>query len=375
MKDLIKKVLRENVGFISENNQDILSKLANYAGNDNLLNSIKSKIDSGLSERQLDVVKSKLYKNYITSKGIDAYSSMINSDKKYFLKNANTMISNPDKTWVLKNINDLEKFLEKLNPHYKFKEIKLGNKSDIVLNFIENEINNINNRVGFIDDGNWSVLNKIDTNYSNWFDLINQYDKKGELGNGTYESKIDNFFKERPINEILGSKKLDYIYSLENQIGKKLPKISYADYEMMIELFSGKHSIRDRIKKTTGIGDSAEAEFFDLLKDVPKENILNFSSPGNIVDMVFGVDCMIKMTKKGDNSSKWYPVQIKNNSESAKKVNIFKIGGISVFPNKGGFGYYTSKGDDVPGNFFEDFSFGNPKIPSSYDYLASQGIK
>lgn len=375
MRDLIKRILREDIKFITESDEDVIEKLKNYKGTSKFINSIKSQIERGLSQKQINSVKDLLYKDYITSKGIEAYNSMVNSDKKYFLKNANIVISNPSETWVTKNLNDLDEFSKKLRPNILFKEIKLGGKTNTVINFIENEQNNINNRIGFIDNGDWSILNKIDTNYSNWMALINDYDKEKKLGNGTFENKIDNFFRQRPINQILGSKKLDYIHSLEKEIGKELPAISYADYEMMIELFSNTNNIKDRIKTTTGIGDSAEKDFFDLLEQVPKQNIINFSNPGNIVDMVFGVDCMIKMTKKGDKSPQWYPVQIKNNSESAKNVNVFKIGGISVFPNKDSFGYYTSKSDNVPGDFFNDFSFGTPKIPSSYDYLSSQGIK
>jgi hypothetical protein len=158
---------------------------------------------------------------------------------------------------------------------------------------------------------------------------------------------------------------------------KKLPtKISFADYEMMNEIFfTKKENIKNRIEDSTGVGDDAEIKFFELLKKhkVPDENISNFSNPGNIVDQKFGVDCMVMLkSSKNGLPFRWYPIQIRNNFESAKKVNVFQLGGISVFPYKNSFKYFLSKNEDVPRDFFEDFSFGVPKIPFTFDYFASQ---
>ena len=379
MRDLIKRLLKEQT-----EETEILDKIKSYSGKNDFILSLKNQLNNGklLSIKQIEAAKKTLkkeqYKNYIVSKGIDTYNKLIKTDKNLFFTVSPVVIGKPSETWKEKNIEDLEEFREKMSGKV-YNEIKIGDKSDTVLNFIENEINNINNRVGFIDNGNWSILNKADSNYSNWIELIDDYDKKNLLGNGDYKSKVDEFFKERNIDSILTTKQKNYIKSLElNLDGKKLPKeISFADYEIMDEIFNKKENIKKRIEITTGIGDAAEFDFFEMLNKykVPEENILNFSNPGNIVDQTFGVDGMVKMKKKGDKSLTWYPVQIKNNPDDAKKVNVFKIGGISIFPNKGGFGYYTSKSNLVPSNFFEDFSFGNPKIPSSYDYLASQGIK
>jgi len=116
------------------------------------------------------------------------------------------------------------------------------------------------------------------------------------------------------------------------------------DYTRMLE----------RIKKTTEKGESSERQFIsDLISNgVPKENIKNFSSYGNLVDITFQCDLMVKF------EDKWIPIQIKSSQSKYSKLLSYDIGGILVYPAEkkrdcGNWVYDTGKG--LPKSFDEDF--------------------
>jgi hypothetical protein len=383
-EDFFKKEKEKEREVRGSSEKTMLEKIKNYNGSNKFMLSLKKQLGEGKSLSTAQIVEAKKFfikeehGNYIVSKGIEAYNKLIGTDKNLFFQESPIVVGKPSDDWKDGNTRDLEKFRDYMSGRV-YNKVKISGITDTLLNFIDKEINSVGEKIGFIDKGNWSIYNKSDSNYSNWIVLIDEYDKKGLLGSGNYKSKVDEFFKERPINDVLQTERQrNYIEFLKLKLDeKKLPtKISFADYEMMNEIFfTKKENIKNRIEDSTGVGDDAEIKFFELLKKhkVPDENISNFSNPGNIVDQKFGVDCMVMLkSSKNGLPFRWYPIQIRNNFESAKKVNVFQLGGISVFPYKNSFKYFLSKNEDVPRDFFEDFSFGVPKIPFTFDYFASQ---
>jgi hypothetical protein len=83
--------------------------------------------------------------------------------------------------------------------------IKIGNK-------IKNDLSSFK---GFIEDGQWSSLNKIDTNYSYWAKSIIDLDNKGLLGNGSPKEKIEEFFKQRLPKDICTPQEVLHIKDIQ----------------------------------------------------------------------------------------------------------------------------------------------------------------
>jgi hypothetical protein len=113
-------------------------------------------------------------------------------------------------------------------------------------------------------------------------------------------------------------------------------------------------NIKKRLINSTVKGDRNEQNIKGVFKlfsggSIREGDIYDFSSYGNRVDQVFGVDMMVYMYLPQHGEEKyWVPIQAKTEKTQANKSNLlkFNIGGIAVFPTKnpeisGGYGYLT----------------------------------
>jgi hypothetical protein len=113
--------------------------------------------------------------------------------------------------------------------------------------------------------------------------------------------------------------------------------------------------MRNRIMSTTDKGDNAENNFIAWLKlnGIPNSDIRVFSSYGNLVDITFQCDLMVKL------NDKWVPIQVKSSDKTTgSKLLNYGIGGILVYPAPkkircGRWVYLT--GTSLPKSFDEDF--------------------
>jgi hypothetical protein len=190
--------------------------------------------------------------------------------------------------------------------------------------------------------------------------LIAKSDVEGQLEGRTVTDKVKSYFTEKPIESVVDLS--EYGPRERDLIKLKVPKMSLADVDIISLLISADDSESDydyvrmleRIKKTTEKGESAERQFMsDLISNgVPKENIKNFSSYGNLVDITFQCDLMVKF------KDTWVPIQIKSSQSKYSKLLSYDIGGILVYPAEkkrdcGNWVYDTGRG--LPKSFDEDF--------------------
>ena len=141
-----------------------------------------------------------------------------------------------------------------------------------------------------------------------------------------------------------------------------VPKLSYADEDVISILQLGEspnsdydfNKMKARIQKTTNKGDKSENDFIYWLKknNIPDSDIKNFSSYGNLVDITFQCDLMVKL--KGV----WIPIQVKSSDTKYSKLLSYGLGGLLVYPasNKlkcGKWVYFNGK--SLPKSFDEDF--------------------
>lgn len=288
------------------------------------------------------------YKNQVINKGREIYRELIRSEKNFLFKdyadfhNKKVTIGTPNQSWINRNITDLENFRDSLggeklsnkikitdpkNPDKK-KETTIGSAINEYLDLLEN---NPSHFVGFIEDGEWSILNKIDTNFKYWAKVISDADDMGFLGQGTPEQKIEEFFRQRSISEICTPQEVEHIKNIQKHYRVIILGMSYAEYQVYKDGEKNYEFVRTKIGDTTASGDLAEANFKGTLKQNNITKVLDFSSPGNIVDDVFGVDMMVKFPK---GTGKWVPIQIKSYKPDYDTLKIFNmnIGGIFVWP-------------------------------------------
>jgi len=212
----------------------------------------------------------------------------------------------------------------------------------------------------------WTILPKLDTNWVNWAKWIISLDSVGRLGNGTYSEKIDDFFEEKPIRQVVDStdfETIEHIKKIQEEYDVKFPKLSFAEYKWLKDALNGYKQTIQTISKSTDAGNLEEKNFIGQLKIYSNflktewkimGDVVDFSSPGNQVDMFFGVDMIVKLiNSQGD--IKIVPVQVKSNESSAKgaQIRYMDIGGISVFRD-GNDWYYFDSGKEKK-SFEKDF--------------------
>ena len=182
----------------------------NYIITESLYTLISESDDWGKENDELKKMGNELYKN------------IINSNKKELFKNKD-LISQPSDEWYRKNLDDLDEFYKKLNNpsgriEWKYNKIKTK---------LENK-----EYYGFIENGNWSILNKFNTNYMLWRKLINKIYHNSNL---TFLEKINDFFRQKPIGEIFPNSKTEF-EKLKNEENIDIKTFSLAEKEIIKDI-------------------------------------------------------------------------------------------------------------------------------------------
>lgn len=380
MRDLIRQILKEE-----EETYDTLEMIRDYSGGNNFLNDLKRKlrIKNSLTDKQIqtavnvfkreywsNTIVPKLYsqphlKSLVITLGIETYNRMIRSEKKFFFtqnfdSEDKIIVGKPSPEWINRNERDLEFFkTHVVDSGKKFKfpdrdgKFTVTQEIDELFNLLE-----MNDFQGFIEKGEWSILNRLGSNWSNWAKMIGIRERDGYLGDGDDSSKIKKYFEQQPITDIINTK-------LNNIILRMFPTLSLAEFDLaeafqeVDENFKSTQleKIKNRIKFTTESGESVERDFISWLETNQITKIRNFSSFGNIVDITFSVDLMANL------NGKWVPIQVKSSENSAATSQIHKldIGGIAVYPapkkmDCGNWIYIKlNRGLKNQGSFDEDF--------------------
>jgi len=309
------------------------------------------------------VFDNKSIKNLITDLGIKTYNDLVRTSKGSLLSfivngEVKKMVGSPSQTWVERNKTDLTTFKDHVKDtgkKHKFPD-RIGKYT------ITQEVNKLlesleyDDFYGFIEDGEWSILNRLGSNWSNWVAMIKKRDDMGHLQSDDLESKVQEYFKQRPIDE----------FGIKNKKSVSFnPTLSMAEYDIIYAFVvlakefrnDELDEIRARLKKTTEKGEHNENEFIKFLSENGITDIKNFSSYGNLVDMTFQVDLMANI------NGEWVPIQVKSDVKSASdsKIHQYNFGGIAIYPlpkksDCGKWGYVDKKGSfDKHGSFDEDF--------------------
>lgn len=380
MRDLIKKILSEQV-----EKYDTLDMLKNYDGDNKVLQDLSRelKVFGKLSNTKIEIAVKQFKKDFysptvlgqlqfnlpiqkiILDLGTKTYKDLIRTNKRGLLSNLSRVrVSKPGIDWLKRNVDDLEYFRNHIKDTGR--EFNFEGRNDP--STVTDEINHLLKLLaqkdfwGFVEGkkDEWSILNKINTNYTNWNKLIAKRDKNNELGTGSVTEKVNNYFMERPIEEIHDLS--EFNLEEKQKIKTMVPKLSYADEDIISILQLGEspnsdydfNKMKARIQKTTNKGDKLENDFIYWLKKngIPDSDIKNFSSNGNLVDITFQCDLMVKL--KGV----WIPIQVKSSDTKYSKLLSYGIGGLLVYPasNKlkcGKWVYFNGK--SLPKSFDEDF--------------------
>jgi len=374
---------------------DVEKRLKSYTGDIKILGDLLQKLQKGvpLSDEEIEVAKKELeifqkQKNTMTntpniskfiksnrelqskvkSLGIKTYKDLIRTDKKILLntllENTKFRIDSPNEAWYQRNIDDLEILRSRFKSSVGNIRWSDGSTSTFDEKITE-MINKCKNKdfFGILEkDGDedvWSITNKLDTNYSNWAEMIEDRQKEGLIYGSNYETLISEYFRQRPIDEAITDNELrDKIKDIKKNKNVSINTFSFAESDI-IEAFQDESSpklknIFNRLSSTTREGDYVEENFKKLITSFPKyvEDLHDFSSWGNIVDMVFGIDLIVKL------NGTEYAVQVKKDQRHAEKAFIRKLGinYVVIYPSGNGkyyFGYISPK--QPGGDFTEDF--------------------
>jgi hypothetical protein len=378
---------------------DVEKRLKSYTGDIKILGDLLQKLQKGvyLSDEEIEVAKkeleilqnqkntmnntpniSKLIKSSkdlqskVKSLGIKTYKDLIRTDKKILLntllKNTKFRIDSPNEAWYQRNIDDLKILRSRFKSsvgNIRWPDGSISTFDEKITEMIDKCKNK--DFFGILEkDGDedvWSITNKLDTNYSNWAEMIEDRQKEGLIFASNYETLILEYFKQRPIDEAITDNELrDKIKDIQKTENISINTFSFAESDI-IEAFQDESNLKlknifDRLSSTTREGEYVEKNFKELIKDRPKyvEDLHDFSSWGNIVDMVFGIDLIVKL------NGTEYAVQVKKDQRHAenKYITIKKLGinYVIIYPLPSGkgkyyFGYISPK--QPGGNFTEDF--------------------
>jgi len=310
----------------------------------------------------------------IQNLGTKTYLDIIKGEKhslfSKILEDKHIKISTPDEEWYQDNIDNLiyvKNILKSSKGNISWRDgdnLSFYQKIDTLIEKCRNK-----EYVGFIEENEdrkvWSLLNKIDTNYSNWESMINDRlmrKEEGGIDGLNRREAIENFFRQRPLTEILPPNRYINFKEYEKNLNTKINTITYAELDLL-EAFGKKNSeklelIFEKIKYTTQIGDELELKFLTHLRNSKKPDlkIIDFSSPGSVVDTALGIDCIIYV------NGEWFAVQIKggkSGEDSAKTAFIHNLGinSISIYEINNNFYYYTPSKMSGENNFNKDFGF------------------
>jgi hypothetical protein len=374
---------------------DVEKRLKSYTGDIKILGDLLQKLQKGvsLSDEEIEVAKKELeilqkQKNTMTntpniskfirsnrdlqtkvkSLGIKTYKDLIRTDKKILLntllQNTKFRIDSPNDSWYQRNIDDLEILRSRFKSsvgNIRWSDGSISTFDEKITEMIDKCKNK--DFFGILEkDGDedvWSITNKLDTNYSNWAEMIEDKQKEGLIFGSNYDALILEYFKQRPIDESITDNELrDKIKDINKKKNIPINTFSFAESDI-IEAFQDESSpklknIFNRLSSTTKEGDYVEENFKKLITGFPKyvEDLHDFSSWGNIVDMVFGIDLIVKL------NGTEYAVQVKKDQRHAEKAFIRKLGinYVVIYPSGKGkyyFGYISPK--QPGGDFTEDF--------------------
>lgn len=384
VRDLIKKFLKETV-----EEKDLLSKIYNWSGNDRLMKDIWKKVDDGLQltddeleyannfvddsnfERieLLNVSTNTSLQSLIKKNGIDTYLKLIKRNPSFralldeVLKDSVYSVGSPSDSWYKRNLDDLT-YLQ-INFKSNAGEIKWADKTKMTF---EDKIEEMKEKCinrdfyGILesegDDNVWSLLNKVDTNYVNWSELIRDRQKNREIKSGSDASVIQDYFKPRNLSQIRTHGLGEIINSLKKTKGISIDLISYADLDVLeafLENGEKLSKIITKIQGTTDEGDQIEKNFKDLVRNgYNNEIVRDFSTWGNIVDTTFGIDLVLS------HNGTLYATQVKKEESHAVKAFVRKLGipYLCIYPsskaqrNRFNFKYISQRNH---GNFNQDF--------------------
>lgn len=359
------------------NDEELIKQILNYTGCDENCLEIKSKlisknpltlVDTGHFEAHCLKIGNTTSKDLILDLGKKTYEKVVKGNLSPLISQilidnkSNFQIKKPNKIWFQNSINDLEYIKkiftpEELNKKHKFsddnfqKSFTLEEKINNLISSCANET--ITGIMETIENAEmWSILNKVDTNLINWENLIRKnYNLRGD----SYCDKIYDYFKQKNFN--LSSEKI--IGKSAQKIGFNLKTLSFAELDLIKILLNYKNFFEDNVKKilqnTSEKGDMAERDFEYLYNNTIRNEYFSidrkFSFPGNLVDIVLGIDYVIE--KNGIK----YIIQVKT-SKPDGNVAIFKYSknSMCVYPKdvKGlRFNYDTLNNKNL--NFDSDF--------------------
>lgn len=393
MRDLIKKILREQIEKFDE-----ISVLKKYEGKNEILRDLRRKLEIGytLTEKQIDLAIKLLKREYyhntiypelmdnknfrkkIIQKGIETYRNIVRTSRKNFFKsdiNTKLKVDKPSGSWIKENIDSLRTFLKHtidspskfFFPNRDYKQTTHQEANQLLEQLKEEDFWGFLEKEG--DDYVWSTLNKIDSNYTNWAKMIAKRDLRGDLGDGSIDQRIDNYFQQRNI-EFFYPEIEEYDMEVRRKfIYTKSPTLSYAEFDLIEAFFSEEpndkkfeskaidsiENILDRLKSTTKAGDKAEDDFVEWLKD-PKQGIkdnqiIRFNTKGNLVDVTFQIDLLVFL------QNRWIPIQVKSKKNSTRLLS-YDIGGLLVYPSQSSYGcgdWVYEKKNSLPSSFDKDF--------------------
>jgi hypothetical protein len=291
----------------------------------------------------------KLNINKIKSEGVITYLDLVRSGKRHLFKNEKIKVAKPSESWYKENIKDLEIFRDRLKP-FSNNKFKFGND----LRTIDGQINFLMERLverdiyGFLEKSGkeyvWSILNKTDTNYTNWINLIYDAEVKDRFPENlkTTLSKINYYFKQNVIKfDDYGEGNRDFIRNWVKD--NKVTEFSMADADLVGAFNNYSQEDENRAKNiystlmnSTAAGDEAEKQFIKFLteeQEVPESHIKSFSSHGNIVDITFQTDLIVLNVQE----ERWEPIQVKSKKLSTGLLRFGIPGAKLVYPSKGGW--------------------------------------
>lgn len=324
MRDLIKKILREN----------------------NSIGKAPSIGYKSLSDAEKESIK---------SKGVQIFSRFKLMDYKElndFFREKGLFYGAPDEEYLTKNIEDIDFALTELPLKFNTRK-KLVEKKDALVRQSKEGGRNYEffHEIPKKEQEKmvWSVVNLFDNNIMLWIKLINDW--------------LISINRRKPITSI--SSLINHYFNIEN--GNK----AFEDLKnAMINRATHNENI---IKYTWGGGIQVEQDFVaELLRSgFGVDDIHVFSGEKNIVDGI-GIDLAVKC------NNNWIPFQVKSNVDEAN--NSVPYQGFSTFPYEGKFKIVSS--NKVQTNL-EDFckplvtskidSEKKSRIPANVDYVAHMG--
>ena len=405
MRDLIKRILREEV-----DKKDLETKIRKWMGDSEAMKDlwIKVRRNEPMSDEEY-ILADKFFKdelikrgksdntigkklrtygsgvdqrNKIIELGKDAYLDLIKTDLSIFFNNIfnpklKLKIGKPNDAWFKTNYNDLVNF----NSDIKQWENNRVPWVEGVPMTIKEKIEQLKYRLyskdfdGILESETWSILNKLDTHYTFWGDEITKRQRNNDLPMGHDISIIENYFTPKPLESVLPKKWKESFNKLKKEKNLNINSMSFAHVDLLEKFHEEKEhefeEMKEKIRITTNKGDNAERDFKELIKNYPNQvqNIKEYTTWGNVIDMVFGVDLTAKF------SDGFKVIQVKSSKDKASGAFIKKLGipYLSVYPmgkkqNVLNFNYFSENSKTEPKNFNDDFINTSKNIEPDLNY-------